>query len=115
MSLEAHYGGMKGILTKKGLFLLHASGRGKLFIASYGAVVRRSLAAGERLVIDNEYVLAFSDGLKFELRAATDSIKDSLMSGEGLVNRYEGPGEVLYQTRSRQRSNFLSTMLNIVN
>ncbi len=111
--LEATYGGMKGIITKKGLFLLKATGKGKLFISSYGAVVKRTLQAQELLVVDNEYVLAFTDTLRYELRAATTNLKDSFMSGEGLVNRYEGPGELMYQTRSRQRSGIASTLFNM--
>ena len=113
VKLAPRFGGLKGILTKKGLFLLHASGKGKVFIASYGAVIQRTLADKELLVVDNEYVLAFSDTLHYELRAATKSLKDSLMSGEGLVNRYEGPGVFYYQTRSRQRTSRLGSLLNV--
>ena len=34
--LEIKYGGMKGVMSKKGLFLLHASGTGTVFCQTYG-------------------------------------------------------------------------------
>jgi uncharacterized protein (TIGR00266 family) len=113
VQLEAKYAGMKGLMTKKGLFLLHASGKGTVFIASFGAIVQQTLAQDELLVVDNEYVLAFSNKLHYELRTAAKSLKDSVMSGEGLVNRYRGPGELYYQTRSRQRTSLIASMLNL--
>ncbi|MGL4512509.1 MAG: TIGR00266 family protein [Lacipirellulaceae bacterium] len=99
--LEAKYGGVRGWLAAKGLFLMQARGEGTLFCASHGAVVRRELADAERFVVDNKYVVAFSESVEYQLVKATSSVRDSVMSGEGLVNRYTGPGTVYYQTRSR--------------
>ena len=111
--IQPRFAGLKGWMSKKGLFLLHVSGTGKVCISSHGAIVERELADGELLVVDNDYVVAFSDTLQYELRTATASVKDSVLSGEGLVNRYQGPGRLLYQTRSRQRSGFLSSLLAV--
>jgi uncharacterized protein (AIM24 family) len=45
---------------------------------------------------------------------ATAGLKDSVLSGEGLVNRYTGPGEVIYQTRAQERkSGILTGLLNV--
>ncbi|MFT5093757.1 MAG: hypothetical protein ACI93T_002587 [Porticoccaceae bacterium] len=59
-------------------------------------------------------VVAFSDSVKYQLVKATDSVKDSLMSGEGLVNRYTGPGRLIYQTRSKPGSGMLGYLLDAV-
>lgn len=101
VELAVKYGGMRGVLAAKGLFLMHATGAGSVFCATHGAVIRRDLAEGERFVVDNKYVVAFTDTVEYQLVKATDSLRDSFFSGEGLVNRYTGPGSVYYQTRSR--------------
>ncbi|QDT70665.1 hypothetical protein MalM25_36200 [Planctomycetes bacterium MalM25] len=101
VQLAVKYGGARGLLAAKGLFLMHATGSGSVFCASHGAVLRRELAEGERFVIDNKYVVAFSDTVEYQLVKATESLRDSFFSGEGLVNRYTGPGTVYYQTRCR--------------
>ena len=110
--LDTKYGGMKGLFAKKGLFLLHVSGTGTLFCQTYGAIIERRLEAGEQFLIDNRYVVAFSDTITYKLVKANQSLKDSLMSGEGLVNRYTGPGRVYFQTRVKPRIGFLSLIFN---
>lgn len=112
--LKTKYGGMKGVMSKKGLFLLHASGDGTVFCQAYGAVVDRVLDDGEVFFVDNRFVVAFSDTVQYQLVKATDSVKDSLMSGEGLVNRYTGPGRLIYQTRSKPGTGMLGYLVDAV-
>jgi uncharacterized protein (TIGR00266 family) len=114
VTITAKYEGLRGMMSQKSFFLLHVSGEGTVFLQSYGAVERCTLALEERLVVDNRYVLAFSDSISYLLTKASESMKDSLFSGEVLVNRYQGPGELFYQTRARQRQQgFLSSLMNI--
>ncbi len=110
--LEIKYGGMKGVMSKKGLFLLHVSGTGTAFCQTYGAIIERELAEGEKFFLDNRYAVAFSESVSYQLVKATDSVRDSIMSGEGLVNRYTGPGKVYYQTRGKAPVNFLSYLFS---
>ena len=42
-----------------------------------------------------------------------ESIRQSYLSGEGLVNRFTGPGKLLYQTRARPSRGFFRTMLEV--
>ena len=113
--LEVKYGGLKGVFAKTGLFLLRVSGTGMLFCQTYGAIVERTLAEGEQFLIDNRYVVAFSETVTFQLVKASRSLRDSLMSGEGLVNRYTGPGRLYYQTRVKPSVGFLGYLLNALN
>lgn len=113
VTLTPKFAGMRGLMSKKGMFLVHVSGTGKVFLSSYGAVVRHVLGDKETLVVDNEYMVAFSDIVHYELRAVSKSIKDSIFSGEGLVNRYQGPGTLYYQTRARQRTGWLNSLLSV--
>ncbi len=111
-NLTVKYGGVKGIMAQKGLFLLHVSGQGIVFCQTYGAIVYKDLAEGENFFVDNRFVVAFADTVQYQLVKATKSIKDSLLSGEGLVNRYTGPGRVYYQTRSKPTTSVFSRVLN---
>jgi uncharacterized protein (TIGR00266 family) len=111
--LTPRYGGLKGWVSKKGFFLLHISGKGRVCLAGHGAILSKELIADEIIVVDNEFVLAFSDSIQYELRTVTKKLSHSLLSGEGLVNRYRGPGTIFYQTRARTRPGIVSTMLNI--
>lgn len=114
VNLDARFAGVKGWMAQKGFFLLRATGTGSVFISSYGAVIRRDLAVEEQLIVDNRYVLAFTEGMKFELVTAARELSDALMSGEGLVNRYTGPGTLYYQTRARpRRTGMVSTLLQM--
>ena len=81
---------------------MHAVGTGTVFCQAFGALVQRDLAEGETFLVDNRFMVAFSDSIKYQLVKATESVKDTLMSGEGLINRYEGPGRLYYQTRGKQ-------------
>lgn len=110
--LRIKYGGIKGVMSKKGLFLLHASGSGTVFCQCYGAIIQRELAEGERFFVDNRFVVAFSDTIQYQLVKATASVKDSLMSGEGLVNRYTGPGQLYYQTRGKPSTGMLTRLFD---
>lgn len=110
--LTIKYGGMKGMMAKTGLFLLHAAGEGTVFCQTYGAIILQELAEAENFFIDNRYVIAFSDSVEYQLVKATKSVKDSLLSGEGLVNRYTGPGKVYYQTRGKPGAGVLTRVLD---
>ena len=110
--LQIKYGGMKGVMSKKGLFLLHASGTGTVFCQTYGAIIEKNLVDGEKFFLDNRYAVAFSETVTYQLVKATESVRDSIMSGEGLINRYTGPGKVYYQTRAKAPINFLNYLFN---
>ena len=103
VDLQVHYNGVKGWLTSTGVFLTRATGPGLVFCTTRGGAVRRDLASGERLLVDNRYIVAFSAGLTFELVTVTKELGATALSGEGLVTRYTGPGTVIYQTRPVQR------------
>lgn len=111
--LSLEYAGVKGLIATRGLFLMRTTGEGTVFISSYGALASGTLAEGERLVLDNRYIVAFTDSMRYELVKVTNSLRHSYFTGEGLVNRYTGPGSLLYQTRGRPGRGFLRGMLDI--
>ncbi len=114
VTLNAKFSGFKGMLAKKGIFLLEASGAGTVFLTAAGEIRSVVLAPEEKFVIDNDFVVAFEQTVSFELVTASKGVSDSILSGEGLVNRYTGPGRVYFQSRAKARPGFFSTMMNTV-
>jgi uncharacterized protein (TIGR00266 family) len=100
VEVDTRWGGGKTFFASEGLVLLHAAGRGPLILSSYGAIDDVSLGGGEMLTIDTGHLVAFSEGIGFNVRSI-GGMKSTLFSGEGLVVDLRGPGRILMQTRSQ--------------
>ncbi|MBB4267544.1 TIGR00266 family protein [Roseospira visakhapatnamensis] len=106
IDIDTGYGGVRGVLGGEGLFVLKASGTGTLFLSSFGAIVRRDLEAGERLIVDSGHMVAYAEGMGMEARMVAGGggffkrAFTSATSGEGLVMEFAGPGPVWIQTRN---------------
>ncbi len=99
IEIDTKFGGAKTFFASEGLFLLKASGSGKLLLSSFGAIHEVILAAGQKYVVDTGHFVAFDEGIGFNVRRV-GGIKSTLFSGEGLVVDITGPGRVLIQSRS---------------
>jgi uncharacterized protein (TIGR00266 family) len=101
LNVETKFGGMKSFFGGEGLFLLHITGDGLLLVSSFGAIHRKTLRAGETYVVDTGHLVAWEASMNYELRkAAKSGFFRSFLSGEGLVAEFQGPGEILIQTRN---------------
>lgn len=101
LSVDTKFGGLKSWIGGEGLFLLNVSGSGLLLVSSFGAVHRKTLGAGERYVVDTGHLVAWEASMPYEIRrAARNGFFNSMLSGEGLVAEFTGPGEILLQTRN---------------
>ncbi|AEH23784.1 TIGR00266 family protein [Pyrococcus yayanosii] len=107
IQIDIKFGGAKTFLGRESLFLLELSGRGIVFLASYGAI-RPVHLKGERFVVDTGHMVAFTEGLDFTVKSI-GGLKSVLFSGEGLVMEFRGTGTVYIQTRSLD--GFLSWLL----
>lgn len=93
----------RGLFSGEGFFVLNVTGRGTVFVCSYGVIHPINIPAGEEVIIDNGHLVAWPDYMHYTIEKASSSgIISSLMSGEGLVCRFKGPGVVLIQTRNPQ-------------
>lgn len=90
----------KGLFSKEGFFILNVSGKGTLFLSSYGAIHPINLAEGEEIIVDNGHLVAWPDYMQYSIEKAANGWINSITSGEGLVCRFKGPGTVLIQTRN---------------
>ena len=99
--VDTKFGGAKSFFGGEGLFVLNVSGSGLLLVSSFGAIHRRTLRPGEQYVIDTGHLVAWEGHLQYNIRkAARSGYLRSLLSGEGMVAEFTGPGEVLLQTRN---------------
>lgn len=92
----------KGLFSGEGFFVVKVSGQGVLFVSTYGALHPVSLQPGEEIVIDNGHLVAWPESVSYTIEKASKGWLSSITSGEGLVCRFRGPGQVLLQTRNPQ-------------
>ena len=110
----------KAMFSGEGLFVYKISGMGIMWIASFGAILRKEvcilfsmifpatfciltkllqLQDGEKYIIDNGHLVAWNCSYVME-RVASGGIVSGITSGEGLVCKFTGPGTVFMQTRN---------------
>ncbi len=108
ITTDVSWGGAKSFFAKEGLFLLKCEGQGDLFVSSYGAIHLVELPAGAGYVVDTGHIVAFEGTMNYRVRGV-GGLKQTLLSGEGLVAEFVGPGRLYIQTRSFEA--FLSVLI----
>jgi uncharacterized protein (TIGR00266 family) len=98
--IDTKWGGAKLFFGGEGLFVLQVTGTGLLLVSSFGAIHRKRLHAGERYVVDTGHLVAWEGTTQYTLRKAASGFFRSMVSGEGVVAEFTGPGELLIQTRN---------------
>ena len=100
LTVDTKWGGAKTFFSGEGLFVLLVQGQGLLLVSSFGAIHRKRLQPGERYVVDTGHLVAWEGSMQYTLRKAASGFFRSMMSGEGIVAEFSGPGELLIQTRN---------------
>ena len=97
-SMQAQLG--NSLLSGTGFFLLRASGQGNLAISAYGSMHKFILSAGEKRMVDNGHLVAWTSSMKYKMKLASAraGIVGSMTSGEGLHCEFEGPGVIYVQS-----------------
>jgi len=98
IDIDSELGGIKSMLGEASLTPLALKGTGTAFIDAYGGLERLEPAAGESYVLDNEHLIAWDDTIDYSVQRV-GGLKSTLLSGEGLVFEFTGPGTAWYQTR----------------
>ena len=97
LSLGVKYAGLGSFIGREGLFKLVVKGSGTLWFGAYGGLVDRSVDG--QFIVDTSHLVAYDPGIKLKVQLA-GGIFSSLFSGEGLVTRVEGQGNIVVQSRS---------------
>ena len=100
LNVDTKWGGAKTFFSGEGLFVLMVQGQGLLLVSSFGAIHRKTLQPGERYVVDTGHLVAWEGTTQYTLRKAAAGFFRSMVSGEGIVAEFTGPGELLIQTRN---------------
>jgi uncharacterized protein (TIGR00266 family) len=101
LMVDTRWGGARSFFGGEGLFVLQVQGSGLLLVSSFGSIHRKRLNYGERYVVDTGHLVAWEGHMQYDLRKASSAgWFRSLVSGEGIVADFAGPGEILIQTRN---------------
>ena len=95
VELDSNFQGLRGLFNE-GLFILRASGRGRLFFNSYGDV--EEMQVNGSYVVDNGHAVAWEPTLDYTLTRGR-SIRSFLFSDQ-LLLRFSGRGKLWVQSRN---------------
>jgi uncharacterized protein (TIGR00266 family) len=111
IDLDVKWEGFTKGLFGQGLFMLKAKGSGQMFINTFGAIDTHTLRPGQTLIVDNFHLVGFSESCSYKV-TRLGGLKETLLSGEGLVTQITGPGDVHIQTKNMQEfTEWLWTLL----
>ncbi|MCX6374273.1 MAG: TIGR00266 family protein [Actinobacteria bacterium] len=99
IELDTKWGGLKGAFGASSFFVVKCSGQGKAIVATYGALRRVDLQAGQQYTVDSGHLVAWPESLPIEVHKV-GGMKSLFLSGEGFVVTLTGPGTFYMQTRS---------------
>jgi len=92
-----------------GFFIGETHGLGQLVVGGFGSLFSIDVTVGKDVVIDNGHVVAWDTALRYEVAASTSqshgllrNLANSVTSGEGIVLRFSGQGQVIVCSRNRQ-------------
>lgn len=88
----------KGLFGSE-FFMLKATGQGDLFLNAYGGIIKKELAASEKILIDNYHLVALSDQATYRV-IKVGGMKTTILGGEGLCTEVTGPGSLYFQTKN---------------
>ncbi len=92
-----------GFFGGEGFILEKITGPGVAFIHAGGDFIEFTLAAGESLQVDTGCIVAFDEGVDYDIQFA-GSIKTAIFGGEGLfLATLRGPGRVIIQSMTLEK------------
>ncbi len=97
VKMGVQWAGFKSWISGEGLFKLKLSGRGNVFFGAYGGLIQKRIN-GE-FIVDSGHLVAYEPGIRMSVGLAGGLI-GSVTSGEGLINRLSGQGQIYLQSRS---------------
>jgi uncharacterized protein (TIGR00266 family) len=111
VNLDIQWQGFTKGLFGQGLFMIKVTGNGRLFINTFGAIDKHTLKPGEKMIVDNFHLVAFSDTCQYKV-TKFGGLKETILGGEGLVTEITGPGDIYIQTKNlREFVDWLWTLL----
>ena len=92
-----------------GFFIGETQGSGQVVVGGFGSLFTLDVTPGKDVVIDNGHVVAWDSSLRYEIAASTSqsqgllrNLTSSVTSGEGIVLRFSGQGQVIVCSRNQR-------------
>lgn len=90
--------GAKNLLSGESLFWIELSGTGKAIVNAFGVIYPIDIDGD--YIVDTGHIVAYEEGLQFNISKAGSSWISSFLGGEGLVCHFKGKGRVWCQSHS---------------
>ncbi|MCP4437643.1 MAG: TIGR00266 family protein [Aureispira sp.] len=106
--------GVKSWFFGSNMGMLNVKGSGSLFLSARGDIETIKLKEGEKLIVDESFLVAFEQSIDYKVRSL--GLKNTIFSEEGFVVELTGPGQVVTQTRKHFESSsggFMSSVFGI--
>ncbi len=97
VKLGLRWAGFASLIAREGLFKLVMSGKGDVWYGAYGCLLDKEVN-GE-YIIDTSHLVSYEPQMKLKIQLS-GGIFSSFFSSEGFVNRIEGKGKIVIQSRS---------------
>lgn len=96
--VDTKFQGFKGFFSGESLFFLRASGTGPVLMNAFGAIEVLDLDGS--MIVDTGHLVAFTQGISYQIEKAGAGWISSFLSGEGLVLKLSGKGKLYIQSRN---------------
>lgn len=98
LEMDTEFQGLKGFFSGESLFFLKFTGSGDILLSSYGSI--EEIDINGTFIVDTGHIVAFEEGLNYEISRVQGGWKSFLFSGEGLIAKFTGSGKLWMQTRN---------------
>ncbi len=100
ISIDVVWQGLKNLFSGQSFFWVKVAGQGQVLVNSFGSIYE--IEVNGSYIVDTGHIVAFDEGLKYNLSKAGSSWLHSFFGGEGIVCRFEGRGKVYCQSHNPQ-------------
>lgn len=98
ITIDVVWQGLKNLFSGQSLFWVKVAGQGQVLVNAFGSIYE--IEVNGSYVVDTGHIVAFDEGLKYNLSKAGSSWLHSFFGGEGIVCRFEGRGKVYCQSHN---------------
>jgi len=99
LTLDTKWQGFTKGIFGSNLFMLKTVGTGDMFVNAWGGIIKKELASGEKMILDNYQLVALSATADYRV-TKHGSLKTTLFGGDALVIEIIGPGTIYLQTKN---------------
>lgn len=98
LTLDTKWQGARRFFSGESMFFMKASGHGFVVINAFGGL--QKITVKDRYIVDTGHIVAFTEGLTYNITKSSAGWISSFLSGEGLVCEFQGQGDVYIQSRN---------------